>query len=126
MSTAMKPLYVRLPEADAERLDAVAAATGRSKQQLVGEAVRGHLDADEAGSRSEQLTVGRIELREPPVDVMTLPEVSSLLRLEERNVEVSALRGELPGRFIGGEWRFARAAVLAWLGHEPTADGAHA
>jgi hypothetical protein len=120
MPTVMKPLYVRLPEADAERLDAVAAATGRSKRQLVGEALRGHLDADEPDSRGQQLTVGRIELREPPVDVMTLPEVASLLRLEERNVEVSAVRGELPGRFIGGEWRFAPAAVLAWLGHEPT------
>jgi excisionase family DNA binding protein len=23
--------------------------------------------------------------------------------------------GDLPGRRIGGEWRFARAALLAWL-----------
>ena len=24
--------------------------------------------------------------------------------------------GELPGRRIGGEWRFLRQALLAWLG----------
>ena len=24
--------------------------------------------------------------------------------------------GELPARRVGGEWRFARAAILSWLG----------
>jgi hypothetical protein len=27
-----------------------------------------------------------------------------------------ARAGELPGRELGGEWRFARVALLGWLG----------
>jgi excisionase family DNA binding protein len=103
-----KPLYVRLPEAEADRLSAVAASTGKSKRQLVGDAVKAHLDDD-------RLTVGRIALREPDADVMTLPEVAAFLRIGEEQARQSAERGELPGRLIGSEWRFARTAVLAWL-----------
>jgi hypothetical protein len=104
-----KPLYVRLPSADADRLDAVATATGKSKRHLVSEAVRGHLDGDE-------LTVGWIALRENPGEVMTLAEAAAFLRLDESTVEQSAKQGELPGRCIAGEWRFAHLALLAWLG----------
>ena len=105
---ATKPLYVRLPSTDADRLDAVAAATGKSKRRLVSEAVRDHLDDD-------KLTVGRIALRESPAEVMTLAEAAAFLRLDESAVEQSATQGELPGRCIAGEWRFAHAALLAWL-----------
>jgi excisionase family DNA binding protein len=31
------------------------------------------------------------------------------------DVEALADAGELPGRKVGGEWRFAREAVLRWL-----------
>lgn len=106
-----KPLYVRLPAADADRLSAVAASTGTSKRQLVSEAVRAHLD--EGG-----LVVGRVSLRERSGEVMTLPEVAALLLLDEAAVEQSAAAGEIPARRIGGEWRFSRAAVRAWLGLE--------
>ena len=103
-----RPLYVRLPAPDADRLDAVAATTGKSKRQLVSEAVRGHLDGDE-------LTVGRVALRENPIAVMTLAEAAEFLRLDESTVQRSAEQGELPGRCIAGEWRFAHSALLAWL-----------
>ena len=123
----LKAIYVRLPQDDAARLDAVAASTGVSKQRLVGEAVRGHLDgALEAGG--DRLVVGRAALREPVSEVtpdpqlsgevMTLGEVAVLLRVDERQVRRSAEESELPGRLIGDDWRFARAAVLSWLARE--------
>jgi excisionase family DNA binding protein len=104
-----KPLFVRLPSADAERLDAVASSTGRSKRQLVTTAVRDHLDR-------EELVVGRISLTEPSLEVMTLPEAAAFLRVDEEELTAIAERGEVPGRRIGSEWRFSRDALLAWLG----------
>jgi excisionase family DNA binding protein len=112
-SSPSKPLYVRLPSADADRLSDVAATTGKSKRQLVSEAVREHLAGPD-------LVVGRASLREAPFEVMTLGEVAALLRLDEAQVEESARAGDLPGRCIGDEWRFSRAAVLAWLGVAPS------
>ena len=43
-------------------------------------------------------------------------EVADLLQVEEELVTRLADEGELPGRRIGDEWRFARTAVLEWLG----------
>jgi hypothetical protein len=76
-----------------------------------------------------ELTVGRIALIEegwtplsspdsaaPPNEVMTLPEAAAFLRLDEAQLERSAANGEVPARSIAGQWRFSRAALLAWLG----------
>ena len=62
------------------------------------------------------LTVWRADLRraEAP-EVLTLPQVAELLQVEEAVAAELAERGELPGRRIGEDWRFSRAAVLAWL-----------
>lgn len=119
MPEPLKPLFVRLPTPEAERLNDAAVSTGKSKRQLVSEAVRDHLDED-------GLVVGRVALREHPSPVMTLPEAAQLLRVEERVVEESAQRGDMPCRQIGEEWRFSRAALLAWLGgpDAPPADPA--
>jgi hypothetical protein len=108
MSDQAKPLFVRLATQDAERLDAAVAATGKSKRQLVGEAVRGHF-AD------EQMPVGRITLHEPVNEVMTLAQAALFLHLEEEQLRGSAAEGEVPARQIAGEWRFSRAALLSWL-----------
>jgi excisionase family DNA binding protein len=68
------------------------------------------------------LTVGRHEFRPAPAapaapgDVLTAAEVADLLRTTEDAVLELAEAGELPGRRLAGEWRFARAAVLRWLG----------
>jgi excisionase family DNA binding protein len=115
MADPSKPLYVRLPAADADRLSDVAAATGKSKRQLVGEAVRRHLHEGE-------LPVGQVAFREPPGQVLTLAEAARLLQLDEAVLEESAAAGELPARRIGGEWRFSRSAVLAWLAGEAPAQ----
>jgi excisionase family DNA binding protein len=49
-------------------------------------------------------------------EVLDLREAAVLLGLDERVVADEAARGNLPGRRIGGQWRFSRARLLAWLG----------
>jgi Helix-turn-helix domain len=139
MSADSKPLFVRLAADDADRLDAAVAATGKSKRRLVSEAMREHLarGAHLAGGEHlsggeprgrDELTVGRISLLDegrtplsgpdgaaPPTEVMTLPEAAAFLRLEEAQLERSAANSEVPARRVAGQWRFSRAALLAWL-----------
>jgi excisionase family DNA binding protein len=50
-----------------------------------------------------------------PQGTMTLADVAELLQADEETVAALADKGELPGRRIGEEWRFARSAVLDWL-----------
>ena len=45
----------------------------------------------------------------------TAPEAAAFLRVDESELLSAAVEGELPGRAIGDEWRFSRAALLAWL-----------
>jgi excisionase family DNA binding protein len=118
------PLFVRLPRSQADALDRLAGTTGQHKQRLVSELL------------ADRLQVGHIEIDESPaapVEVLTLDEAAALLRLPAEPVEALAAEGNLPGRQIAGEWRFARSAVLFWLsrgGHpmgpgvERAADGA--
>ncbi|HEV3033940.1 MAG TPA: helix-turn-helix domain-containing protein [Solirubrobacteraceae bacterium] len=106
------PLFVRLPREQAVALDRLADSTGARKQHLVSELLAG------------QLAVGRAEIIESAgaEEVLTLQETAELLRLPVETVRASALAGELPGRVFGDEWRFARAAVLAWLAGGDTAQ----
>ena len=53
-------------------------------------------------------------------EVLTLPQAAELLAVEEAAVRQLADSGELPGRKLGKEWRFSRAALIAWLGGEPS------
>ena len=48
-------------------------------------------------------------------DVLTLEEAGRLLQVEEDTARTLAETHELPGRRLGGEWRFARQAILDWL-----------
>ncbi len=105
------PLYVRLSADPNRRLEKAVSVSGKSKRQLVEDAVRDHLT-------DEGLAVGRVALREDPPDVLTLGEAASLLRVDEQALQGAAQRGELPGRRIGDEWRFSTAALLSWLGEE--------
>ncbi|MHB8243713.1 MAG: helix-turn-helix domain-containing protein [Solirubrobacteraceae bacterium] len=100
------PLYVRLPREQADELDRLVHSTGRRKQQLVSDLL------------ADRLEMGRLEIREDrePADaVLTLDEVAELLRLPSASVRDAAVDGELPGRRIGGEWRFSRSTVIRWL-----------
>jgi excisionase family DNA binding protein len=101
------PLYVRLPREQVAALDRLVDATGQRKQHLVSELL------------GERLEVGRIDIAESAaprtIEVLTLDELADLLRLPADALLALAQAGELPGRRVGGEWRFARSAVLQWL-----------
>jgi PTS system nitrogen regulatory IIA component len=58
-------------------------------------------------------------------DTMDLAQLASLLRRDERELSKLASRGELPGRKVGGQWRFASAEIQQWLeGEMPGLDEA--
>ena len=48
-------------------------------------------------------------------DILTVSEVANLLRLAKSTVYKLANEGKIPGRKIGGSWRFSRQAILEWL-----------
>jgi excisionase family DNA binding protein len=47
--------------------------------------------------------------------VLTLAEAAAYLRVPEAELERVAGTQGLPGRQIGSEWRFSRAAIQDWL-----------
>jgi excisionase family DNA binding protein len=98
---------VRLPVADAERLDRVSFELKRPKQELVAEALRS-LDA-------ERPPVGFARPSSGSPEVLTTAQLADLLQVDEKAVRDLARRGELPGRKIGRDWRFSRSAVIDWL-----------
>jgi excisionase family DNA binding protein len=64
----------------------------------------------------DHLTVGHAESRPlAPPDVMTVDELAAWLQTDVKTITTLADDGELPGRKLGDEWRFARDAVLDWL-----------
>ncbi len=50
-----------------------------------------------------------------PYDVMTASQVAEYFQLPETAVIAEASAGRLPGRRVGGEWRFIRIALTEWL-----------
>jgi excisionase family DNA binding protein len=133
-------LYVRLPHEHAERLHRAAAALATHKKDLVAGLVEHFVDPDRPESLERLravaaggattgparrieidlgepgLTVGHHAFRPaPPAEVLDLDQAAELLRVDRDAVAELAESGELPGRRIGGEWRFAREALLAWL-----------
>jgi excisionase family DNA binding protein len=48
-------------------------------------------------------------------DLLTTRQVADLLQVHPKHV-YRLLRRGLPGRKVGGEWRFHRESVLAWAG----------
>jgi excisionase family DNA binding protein len=55
-------------------------------------------------------------------EVLDVQEAAVLLGLDEQVVADEAASGNLPGRRIGGQWRFSRAHLLAWLGRASDQD----
>lgn len=53
-----------------------------------------------------------------PYRNMTLTELAKHIGMDAREVKRMADRGVLPGRLIGGEWRFNRIQMLEWLQSE--------
>jgi excisionase family DNA binding protein len=103
----MRPLYVRLPEQAAEKLDRAAFELRTPKQNLVAQLVEDHL------------TVGRHSFTPNETgEVLTPEEAAELLRSDAATVIAMAEDGTLPGRKVGDDWRFARSALLRWLSGE--------
>ncbi|HEV3202833.1 MAG TPA: PTS sugar transporter subunit IIA [Gemmataceae bacterium] len=48
-------------------------------------------------------------------ETMDLEELANYLQRDKREVSKMVNRGYLPGRKIGGEWRFARAEINYWI-----------
>jgi excisionase family DNA binding protein len=58
-----------------------------------------------------------------PDEVLTLAEAAAYLRLPEKEVIAAASTQGLPGRLVGGEWRFLKTSLQQWLSvSQPTAE----
>ena len=116
-------LYVRIPQSHAEKLDRAAFELKMPKQDLIAGLVENMKIAPgftrrrtEVVEVDDGLSVGRASfLPAEPREVMTPAEVADLLQVEEGVVLSMAESGELPGRKLGEDWRFARVALIAWL-----------
>ena len=100
---SLTPLYVRIPETQAKRIEMLAIALGQSKQQVVTEIL------------GSGLTDDNVESSPGNSDVLTLEQTAVLLGVSPAAVDDAVRTAGLPGRLIGGEWRFAKRAVLGWL-----------
>ena len=125
-------LFVRLPTAAVEKLDRAAEVLGMRKKDLVAGLVSRYVDPDSPrglealGSLStREITVGLVEPASTrgsysfqpydPPEVMTSAQAADFMQIEEAAVIELAAAGKLPGRQLGGGWRFSRAALLVWL-----------
>lgn len=62
-------------------------------------------------------------MNEPtPDEVMTVKEVADYLRLAESTVYRLVKKGSLPGRKLGGNWRFSRKGLDEWLRERPLSN----
>jgi excisionase family DNA binding protein len=113
------PVFLRLPHAEAQRLDEASRRLGTPKNRLIADLVAAHLAADDPPAAIGALKgapIGRAAfgaVDEP--EVLTLEQLAALLSLEVDATRELAEAGELPGRKLGEEWRFSRRAILAWL-----------
>jgi excisionase family DNA binding protein len=118
-------LYVRIPHHAADKLDRAAFELKRPKQDLIAGLITA-ADPDTlrrvtVETTDEGLTIGHASFRAfSPPEVLTVAQLAQWLQVDEKAVAELAENGELPGRRLGGEWRFAREAVLDWLGRSST------
>jgi excisionase family DNA binding protein len=64
---------------------------------------------------SPQLESAPAIVNGPPGEVLTLAEAAAYLRLPEKDVIAAVSAQGLPGRLMGGEWRFLKTALQQWL-----------
>ncbi|AUX20634.1 excisionase [Sorangium cellulosum] len=48
-------------------------------------------------------------------EILTLPEVTQLLKVAEKTVNTTTRKGEPPAFEVGGPWRFRRTDLDAWI-----------
>ena len=49
------------------------------------------------------------------MEVMTVKEVASYIKLHPHTVSQKARKGEIPGKKIGRSWRFQKTVIDEWL-----------
>ena len=127
-------LYVRLPVAQAERLDQAVNTLGMSKADLVASLISRYVDPGSAAGRKRlgeisttplrpvmvqpgELTPGLgVVVSNEPLEVLTPKQAADFLQIDENTLVRLADAGELPGKKLGKAWRFSRQALLDWLG----------
>jgi hypothetical protein len=125
-------LFVRLPATAVDKLDRAAEALGMRKKDLVAGLVSKYVDPDSRrgltalgalpGHRITATVVDKaptsgsysFQAYDPP-EVMNAAQAGGFLQIDEAVVIEMAAAGKLPGRKLGAEWRFSRAALLDWL-----------
>jgi excisionase family DNA binding protein len=123
-------LFVRLPADAVEKLHRAAETLGVRKKDLVANLVSTYVDPD---SRQGLSALGSLSTRklafEPadqamgsysfraydPPEVLNVEQAAAFLQIGDATVVEMAEAGKLPGRKLGKDWRFARAALVAWL-----------
>ena len=58
----------------------------------------------------------------PLDELLTLKEVAALLKIAERTTYMMVHRGNLPGFKVGGQWRFKRKDIDAWMEEQKRAE----
>jgi len=58
----------------------------------------------------------------PTDEILTLQEVAALLKIAERTAYMMVQRGDLPGFKVGGQWRFKRNDIDAWMEAQKLAE----
>ena len=56
---------------------------------------------------------------EPAGEVFTMSEAAAYLRVSEAEITRLIHDQALPGRLLGGEWRFLKSAIQVWLSTPP-------
>jgi excisionase family DNA binding protein len=125
-------LFVRLPANAVEKLHRAAEALGIRKKDLVANLVSKYVDPDtrqgltalgslstrklalDLGERAQTLGAYSFHAYDPP-EVMDLEQAAAFLQVEKATALELAEAGKLPGRKLGKDWRFSRAALVAWL-----------
>jgi excisionase family DNA binding protein len=115
---------VRIPTEHAEALDRLAFERRLPKQEVVTELLARFIDDSPRRVTVELpedpgLHVGHHSFRASENRVLSIAEAAELMQVEPEVIEQLAEAGELPGRKLGGEWRFARQALLDWLANSP-------
>ena len=57
-----------------------------------------------------------------PDEILTLPEISQLLKVAEKTVYTMAQRGEIPAFKVRGQWRFKRVDIDSWIEQQKQAS----
>lgn len=55
-------------------------------------------------------------------EILTLPEVATLLKVAEKTVYTMAQRAQLPAFKVGGQWRFKRVDLDRWIEQQKAAS----